>query len=136
MKDQFKVNYSPPDVREVLAQNCSGRIGTCPFKIWGEGQKLAAILLTSADETATAGLAAMVKRYGCAVISPRVALDRVRSLCPPGTRVLTEDELEKSGWLDVRVIPLEGRGVAPAGLSGALGRQDRPVFGPDSAEAE
>ncbi len=34
MKDQFKVNYSPPDVREVLAQNCSGRIGTCPITRW------------------------------------------------------------------------------------------------------
>ncbi len=34
MKDQFKVNYSPPDVREVLAQNCSGRIGTCPIIQW------------------------------------------------------------------------------------------------------
>jgi hypothetical protein len=34
-------------------------------------------------------------------------------LCPPGTRLLTEDELEKSGWLDVRVTPLEGRGLAP-----------------------
>jgi glyoxylase-like metal-dependent hydrolase (beta-lactamase superfamily II) len=77
------------------------------------GQKIAAVLLTSADETATAGLAAVVKRFGCTVVSPTHALDRVRSLCLPGTRILTEHDLEKSGWLDVRVIPLEGRGVAP-----------------------
>ncbi len=83
------------------------------FTEWGKGEKLAAVLLTLADEQATAGLSALVKRTGCAVVSAKAALDRVRRLCPPGTRLLTEDELEKSGWLDVRVTPLEGRGLAP-----------------------
>ncbi len=32
MKDQFKVNYSPPTVRDQLAQNRSGSIGTNPLK--------------------------------------------------------------------------------------------------------
>jgi glyoxylase-like metal-dependent hydrolase (beta-lactamase superfamily II) len=83
------------------------------FAEWGKGRTLTALLLTSADAKATAGLSAVVKRTGCAVVSPKAAVERVRRLCPAGTRVLTEDELELSSWLDVHALPLEGRGVAP-----------------------
>jgi glyoxylase-like metal-dependent hydrolase (beta-lactamase superfamily II) len=84
------------------------------FKRLGwQGRKPAAVLLTSADERATSGLKALVRDSACRVVAPGAGLDTVRRLCPVGTRVLTEKEFEKSGWLDVQAIPLEGRGLAP-----------------------
>ncbi len=84
------------------------------FKELGwEGRKPTAVLLTSAGEGATAGLAALVRSSGCQVVAPRAGLDAIRRLCPPGTRVLSDGDLATSGWFDVRPIPLEGRGLAP-----------------------
>ena len=75
--------------------------------------QIQAVILTSADPEATAGLAAMVERTGCRVVAPRAGLDAVRKACPEHTEPLTETDLEKSGWIEVKAIPLEGRGLAP-----------------------
>jgi glyoxylase-like metal-dependent hydrolase (beta-lactamase superfamily II) len=84
------------------------------FKALGwEGRKPAAVLLTSAGAGATGGLAELVKTSGCRVVAPRAGVDAVRRLCPGGTDILTEDDLEKAGWFDVQALPLGGRGVAP-----------------------
>jgi glyoxylase-like metal-dependent hydrolase (beta-lactamase superfamily II) len=77
------------------------------------GEKPQIVLLTSADVEATAGLAALVQNSGCQVVAPRAGLEKIRRLGVPETALLTEDDLEKGGWLQVRVIPLSGRGQAP-----------------------
>ena len=79
---------------------------------WG-GKKPTAVLLTSADEEATAGLVAVVERFGCKVVAPEDGLERVRKLCPAGTTILTDGDAEAAGWFDARAIPLGGRGLAP-----------------------
>lgn len=87
---------------------------TARFKELGwVGRKPAAVVLTSAGEEATAGLAELVRRYGCQVVAPKAALDTVRKLCPDGTKILTEDDLGKAGWFEAQTIPLGGRGLAP-----------------------
>jgi metallo-beta-lactamase class B len=82
-------------------------------KLGWEGRRLTAVLLTSADEAATAGLAPLVGRTGCQVMVPKAGLDEVRHLCPSGAKVLTEDDLKKAAWFEVQVLPLAGRGLAP-----------------------
>jgi glyoxylase-like metal-dependent hydrolase (beta-lactamase superfamily II) len=84
------------------------------FKALGwQGRKPMAVLLTSADKEATAGLATLVRRTGCKVVAPSAGLDHVRGMCPAGTEILTEKSLEKQGWFAVRALPLRGRGLAP-----------------------
>src|SRR5262249_49418048 len=61
----------------------------------------------------TAGLAALVQHTGCKVVAPKAGLDVVQSTCPAGTKILTEEDLEKKGWFEVRALPLGGRGRAP-----------------------
>jgi glyoxylase-like metal-dependent hydrolase (beta-lactamase superfamily II) len=78
-----------------------------------EGRKPMAVLLTSAGPEATAGLAALLGATGCRVVAPKAGLEAVRARCPPSAEVLAEEELARAGWLDVRTIPLEGRGLAP-----------------------
>jgi metallo-beta-lactamase class B len=77
------------------------------------GRQPTAVLLTSADRGATAGLSALVKESGCQVVAPGGARDRVRQLCPAETRILSADDLAKNEWFTVQVIPLQGRGTAP-----------------------
>jgi metallo-beta-lactamase class B len=84
------------------------------FKELGwEGRKPSAVILTSADERATAGLAALVKGSGCRIVAPKAGVEEVRRLCPAGVAVLTAEDLEKGGGFEVRAIPLGGRGLAP-----------------------
>jgi glyoxylase-like metal-dependent hydrolase (beta-lactamase superfamily II) len=78
-----------------------------------QDRKLTAVLPTSADEEAIAGLPALVEHTGCAVVASRAGMEDFRRRCPAGTRVLTEEELEQSGWFDVKAIPLQGHGKAP-----------------------
>jgi len=77
------------------------------------GRKPTVVMLTSADGAATAGLAAIVKETGCKVVAPSAGRDAVRRICPAGTEILTEQDLEKSGWFNVQAIRLQGRGLAP-----------------------
>src|SRR5262249_12393257 len=84
------------------------------FKDLGwQGRRPAGGFLTSADERAPAGLGAPTRAGGCAVVAPRAAVEELRRRCAAGTQVLTADEAEKSGWFDVGVVPLGGRGLAP-----------------------
>jgi hypothetical protein len=71
------------------------------------------VLLTSAGEEATAGLAALVQGGSCPVVAPKAGLETVRRLCPAGTTVYPAEDLEKNGWFEVRAIPVPGRGLAP-----------------------
>jgi glyoxylase-like metal-dependent hydrolase (beta-lactamase superfamily II) len=73
----------------------------------------AAVLLTSCNPNETAGLSALVEQSHCQVVAPKAGLQAVKELCPPGTTVLTMDELVKADWFKVTPIPLRGRGVAP-----------------------
>jgi glyoxylase-like metal-dependent hydrolase (beta-lactamase superfamily II) len=77
-----------------------------------KGRKPAAVLLTAAGGEGTAGLTPLVRDSGCAVVAPKEGLEEVRRLCPAGTRVLPEDEPGKSGWFEVRAVPLGGTGPA------------------------
>lgn len=79
-----------------------------------QGRKPAGVLLTAAGGEGTTGLAALVRDAGCTVVGPKAGLDDVRRLCPPGTRVLADDEPGRRGWFDVLAIPLGGLGPAAA----------------------
>jgi glyoxylase-like metal-dependent hydrolase (beta-lactamase superfamily II) len=72
----------------------------------------AAVLLTSGGPEATSGLPGLVARGGVRVVAAPAGLRAVRDLCPPGTAVLSADDLPKAGWFDVTVLPLGGRGRA------------------------
>ncbi len=78
-----------------------------------EGRKPTAVLLTSADESATSGLAALVAKCACRVVVSKAGRETVRRLCPTGTQVLIDEELVTAGWFAVHAIPLQGRGLAP-----------------------
>jgi glyoxylase-like metal-dependent hydrolase (beta-lactamase superfamily II) len=78
-----------------------------------EGRQPTAVLLTSADERATAGLAALAQASGCRVVSSPDGVAAVRGRCPAAAPLLTTENLERSGWFEVRAIPLQGRGLAP-----------------------
>jgi metallo-beta-lactamase class B len=77
------------------------------------GRKLTAVLLTSVDDRAAGGLKALVASTDCQVVAPKAGVAQARRLCPPGSTVLTEDDLAKTGWFEVETIPLAGRGLAP-----------------------
>jgi glyoxylase-like metal-dependent hydrolase (beta-lactamase superfamily II) len=93
----------------VLAEFLAARFR----KLGWAGRKPAVVLLTSADETATAGLAALVRDTGCAVVAPKAGLAQVRRLCPDQTEMIAAEDLAKKNWFDVRTVPLAGRGLAP-----------------------
>jgi glyoxylase-like metal-dependent hydrolase (beta-lactamase superfamily II) len=76
-------------------------------------QKVSAVILTDAGPPATSGLGEFVRATKCRVVVPKAGLDSVRRLCPEGTELLTEDDLAKAGWFEVRPITLSGRGIAP-----------------------
>lgn len=67
---------------------------------------ITAVLLTSSDPQATAGLPALVARHGCAVVCRQSAQFAIEALCPADTRLQTEEELPLAGWLDVTTMPL------------------------------
>jgi glyoxylase-like metal-dependent hydrolase (beta-lactamase superfamily II) len=92
------------DLVDFLAR----RFGALGWK----GRKPAAVLLTAAGGEATAGLAPLVRDSSCTVVAPEGGLEAVRRRCPPGTRLAAAEELGNSGWFEVRVLPLEGTGVA------------------------
>jgi hypothetical protein len=78
-----------------------------------DGRKLIAVLLTSADEEATSGLPALVKRYGCQVVAARSGHEAIRARCPGGMALVAAEDIGKQGWFEVRPIVLQGRGLAP-----------------------
>ena len=78
-----------------------------------ESAQTAAVLLTSCGPEATAGLGALVEKTGCCVVASKAGRRSVEARCPPGTAVLSQDDLLSAGWLEARALPLEGLGVAP-----------------------
>jgi len=77
------------------------------------GRKAAVVLLTSADEGATAGLEPLVRNTGCRVVVAPAGLERVRSLCPPETAILTDETFVASGWFEMQALALGSPGLAP-----------------------
>jgi glyoxylase-like metal-dependent hydrolase (beta-lactamase superfamily II) len=84
------------------------------FKELGwQGRQPLAVVLTSADPAATAGLEALARSTGCKVVAPTAGVEEVRRICPAETEVLNEEAIKEHGWFEMRAIPLRGRGVAP-----------------------
>jgi glyoxylase-like metal-dependent hydrolase (beta-lactamase superfamily II) len=73
----------------------------------------AAVLLTSCDPEATAGLAELIEKTHAQVVASTPGLPSIRESCPVGTVFLSADDLPGKGWFDVKPIPLRGRGLAP-----------------------
>jgi metallo-beta-lactamase class B len=89
-----------------------------------------AVLLTSGDPEATAGVVELVGRYHCPVVAPPGACAAIKKVCPAGTSVLSAEDLPKEGWLQVAQIPLRGRGVAPLAYLVRWGDRDVLFSGP------
>ncbi len=73
----------------------------------------AAVLLTSCDRTSTAGLNDLVRACRPTVVVSPAGLQKIKESCPPGTTILSTEELPARGWFDVTPTPLHGRGAAP-----------------------
>jgi glyoxylase-like metal-dependent hydrolase (beta-lactamase superfamily II) len=73
----------------------------------------AAVLLTSCDAEATAGLGNLIKRSRPRIVASPEGLRLIREAFPAGTTVVSAEELPKMGWFDVVPVPLSGRGQAP-----------------------
>ena len=76
----------------------------------------AAVLLTSCDPIATAGLAELIERCHPQVVAPPGGFEKTRESCAVGTSILRAEELPGRGWFPhpPTTIPLRGRGVSPA----------------------
>ena len=71
-----------------------------------------AILLTACGEKETAGLNSLLEQNRIQVIAPSEGVDKVKKLCPPGTTVISADELKNKEWFPVTQIELGGSEVA------------------------
>jgi glyoxylase-like metal-dependent hydrolase (beta-lactamase superfamily II) len=86
---------------------------TARLKEVGLGERWpTAVLLTSSDPIATAGLSALVAKSGCKILAPRAGLDAVRRACAEGTGILSEDDFAAQGWFDAKLLPVSGRGYS------------------------
>jgi hypothetical protein len=74
----------------------------------------AAVLLTSCGRSATAGLNELVEKCRPAVVASYDGVERLRQSLPPGTTIISAEELSGKGWFPVVSIPLRGLGFAPA----------------------
>jgi hypothetical protein len=72
-----------------------------------------AVLLTSCDRGATAGLRDLVEACHPQVVAAAEGLPILRRSCPRETVFLPAEELPARRWFDVMPIPLRGRGTAP-----------------------
>jgi len=72
-----------------------------------------AVLLTSGDAKATAGLGDLVGTFGTQVVASKSTWDVVRDRCPAGTKVMSPKALARKGWFSVQPVELRGRGVGP-----------------------
>ncbi|HEV3021959.1 MAG TPA: MBL fold metallo-hydrolase [Pirellulales bacterium] len=71
-----------------------------------ESRRLTAVLLTSGAAEAISGLPSLVADTGCAVVGSPRALEIVKPLCGDGAVFRSGEELESSGWLSVKTLPL------------------------------
>jgi glyoxylase-like metal-dependent hydrolase (beta-lactamase superfamily II) len=72
-----------------------------------------AVLLTSSNPKDTDGLKALVEKCHLEVVAPAAGLHEIQAICPPGTVILSADDLPKQNWFPVKPIALRGRGRAP-----------------------
>jgi metallo-beta-lactamase class B len=70
-----------------------------------------AVLLTSCDPGATAGLGTLVEKTRCKVVVSKAGFPAVKKVCPAGTVILSEEELQGNDWFPVEAVPLQGRGL-------------------------
>jgi glyoxylase-like metal-dependent hydrolase (beta-lactamase superfamily II) len=75
--------------------------------------QLTAVLLTGGDGESTNGLRDLVEKTGAQVVVASAAVGKVKEICPKGTVVVPAEELPMKGWLEVKVVPLGGRGLGP-----------------------
>jgi glyoxylase-like metal-dependent hydrolase (beta-lactamase superfamily II) len=73
----------------------------------------AAVLLTSCDPGATAGLQDLLLSCHPRVIVATAGQRRITESCPAGTHIVAAEESPWRGGLEVTPIPLRGRGEAP-----------------------
>jgi glyoxylase-like metal-dependent hydrolase (beta-lactamase superfamily II) len=80
-----------------------------------ERRRLTAVLLTSCADAAISGLPSLVAATGCAVVGSPRALEIVGALCGDGAVFRSGQELESSGWLGVKTLPLAD--IHPAAIA-------------------
>jgi hypothetical protein len=73
----------------------------------------AAVLLTSCDPTATAGLRELVAACHPQVVVAGAGLAAIAQAVPAGPGLVPAEDLPGRGWFEVTALPLRGRGVAP-----------------------
>ena len=73
-----------------------------------------AVLLTSCDPDHIAGLKGLVAKTGAEVVASRAGLDTLKTFCPPGTQLVAAEGFSGRGPIEVKAIPLKGRGLATA----------------------
>jgi glyoxylase-like metal-dependent hydrolase (beta-lactamase superfamily II) len=71
-----------------------------------------AVLLTSCDTEARAGLAELVSKCHTQVVASSEGLESLKESCPASTVILSATDLGGKGWFPVTPIPLRGRGLA------------------------
>ena len=79
-----------------------------------------AILLSSCNPEATAGLKELLTQTHSSVVAGSAGLEAIRGMCPPGTTLIAAEDLPARGWFPVRVVALRGRGLAPVAYSVTL----------------
>jgi glyoxylase-like metal-dependent hydrolase (beta-lactamase superfamily II) len=73
----------------------------------------AAVLLTSANQRETAGVAELVQRYHPRIVAPSAAWKQIKNDCAGEINLLAPEDLPRQKWFSVTPIILQGRGVAP-----------------------
>jgi glyoxylase-like metal-dependent hydrolase (beta-lactamase superfamily II) len=73
-----------------------------------------AVLLTSCDYEATAGLKELVETFQARVVAPSAGLQEVQGECPAGTQYVSAEDLPKKDWFSVSPLLLEGWGSSSA----------------------
>jgi glyoxylase-like metal-dependent hydrolase (beta-lactamase superfamily II) len=100
----------------VDAPGGAGLLDFCQTRLRGLGVKPAtptAVLLTSCDAEATAGLSDLVANRSIEVVVGAAGLQLVKNRCPEGTVVLAAEDLARKGWFEVEALALSGYGRAP-----------------------
>jgi glyoxylase-like metal-dependent hydrolase (beta-lactamase superfamily II) len=77
-----------------------------------EPARPAAVLLTSCDVEATAGLKELVEQSRCEVVASAPGMKALKESFPPETRFLSTEEFSNQQRLPLTPIPLRGRGTA------------------------
>ena len=71
------------------------------------------VLLTACGENETSGLSGLIEHSHIQVVASPEGVERVKHMCPPGTVVLSTDDLLREDSFAVTPLRLGGRGLAP-----------------------